>query len=182
MRQTILARRYAKALFALGKQEKKNDVYSAALKMVAALVNDKKTGVEDAIVNPLYPIDVRRQVIVELAKSIQADRILTNFFTLLINEQRANILPDIAQEFQILTDKAENISHGTVISAIELDAKLLNRVQSTLEKFTGNKVILETKVDTSIIGGIIAKVGDLVLDGSIQTQLIGLKESIKGRE
>ena len=124
MRQTILARRYAKALFALGKQEKKNDIYSAALKTVVALVNDKKTGVEDAIVNPLYPIDVRRQVIVELAKSIQADKILTNFFTLLINEQRADILPDIAQEFQILTDKAENISHGTVISAIELHSFL----------------------------------------------------------
>ena len=66
--------------------------------------------------------------------------------------------------------------------AIELDASLLAKIQATLEKITGNQVILETEVDSSIIGGVIAKVGDLVLDGSIKTQLNGLKESIKGRD
>ncbi|MDD3619846.1 MAG: ATP synthase F1 subunit delta, partial [Desulfobulbaceae bacterium] len=79
-------------------------------------------------------------------------------------------------------DHEQNISHGTLISAIELDSALQEKIQATLEKITGTKVILESQVDPSIIGGIIAKVGDLVVDGSIRTQLNGLKDSIKGRE
>jgi len=55
-------------------------------------------------------------------------------------------------------------------------------IRAALEKLTGKKVELSTSVDPSLIGGIIAKVGDLVLDGSIRTQLAGLKDSIKGRE
>ena len=55
-------------------------------------------------------------------------------------------------------------------------------MQATLEKLTGKKVELSASVDPTIIGGVIAKVGDLELDGSIRTQLAGLKDSIKGRE
>ena len=65
---------------------------------------------------------------------------------------------------------------------MELDDALRANVQKVLEKLTGKKVKLTTSVDPTIIGGIIAKVGDLVLDGSIRTQLAGLKDSIKGRE
>ncbi|MGW8161448.1 MAG: ATP synthase F1 subunit delta, partial [Desulfobulbales bacterium] len=90
--------------------------------------------------------------------------------------------PDIAHEMQVMVDSEQNISHGTVITAIKLESTLQEKIQATLEKITGNKVKLESQVDPSIIGGIIAKVGDLVVDGSIRTQLNGLKESIKGRD
>ena len=147
-----------------------------------ASLYDGENGVGDALNNPLYPLDVRQKVMVKIAESVQADAIMTGFLNLLIEKKRADILPDIANELQVMVDKDQNISHGSIISAIELDQTLLDKIQATLEKLTGNKVILETQVDPSIIGGIIAKVGDLVLDGSIKTQLNGLKESIKGRE
>ena len=119
---------------------------------------------------------------VKLGESVEADAIVTSFLNLLLEKKRAGILPDIAEALQAMVNKDQNISHGAIISAVELDSDLLAKIQATLEKLTGNKVILETQVDPSIIGGIIAKVGDLVLDGSIKTQLNGLKESIKGRE
>ncbi len=181
MRHTILARRYAKALFSLGKEQGKTSDYSEMLTAIASLY-DGENGVGDALNNPLYPLDVRQKVMVKIAESVQADAIMTGFLNLLIEKKRADILPDIANELQVMVDKDQNISHGSIISAIELDQTLLDKIQATLEKLTGNKVILETQVDPSIIGGIIAKVGDLVLDGSIKTQLNGLKESIKGRE
>jgi F-type H+-transporting ATPase subunit delta len=105
-----------------------------------------------------------------------------NFLNLLVRKKRAEILPEIAAAYQTMVDEAKNISHGNVISAIELSDTLKANVQTILEKLTGKKVELTTSVDSSIIGGIIAKVGDLVLDGSIKTQLAGLKDSIKGRE
>ncbi len=181
MKHTILARRYAKALFSLGKQENKTEEYSQALSAIAELFHDEATGVRDALSNPLYPLEVRQRVMSTIAQKIEADAMLSGFLGLVVDKNRAAIVPDIADELRIMTDKDRNISHGVVISAVALNKGLLAKTQATLEKLTGTRVILETKVDPSIIGGIIAKVGDLVLDGSIKTQLNGLKESIKGR-
>jgi len=181
VRQTILARRYAKALFSLGREQDKYEAYNQALSAIAALYEESPE-VGDALVNPLYPLEARQKIMTKIAELAQADKILTAFLSLLVEKHRAGILPDIAQVMQVMVDSEQGISHGSVVSAVELDAALLEKIQLTLEKITGNRVILETEVDSSIIGGIIAKVGDLVLDGSIKTQLNGLKESIKGRD
>ncbi|PID72550.1 MAG: F0F1 ATP synthase subunit delta [Desulfobulbus propionicus] len=182
MRNTILARRYAKALFSLGKEQGKIEEYSELLGGIAALYDESTGGLGAALTNPLYPLEARQKMMARIAEKAQADSIMTGFLNLLVEKKRADILPEIAEEVQIMVDMDQNISHGSVVSAVELDDALQAKIQATLEKITGNKVILQTEVDPTIIGGIIAKVGDLVLDGSIKTQLNGLKESIKGRD
>lgn len=181
MKQTILARRYAKALFAVGKEQDNYEGYNQALQALAGLYASRPE-VADALTNPLYPLDIREKVMAGVIKSMGVDKIMGNFLSLLIQKKRVAILPEIADEYQAMVDDEKNICHGNVISAIELSAELQATVQIKLEKLTGKKVKLTTSVDPSIIGGIIAKVGDLVLDGSIKTQLAGLKDSIKGRE
>ena len=181
MKQTILARRYAKALFSIGKEQGTYEAYNEALQAVAGLYKATPE-VADALTNPLYPMDVREKVMAGIVDSIGVDSVMGNFLKLLVEKQRAEILPEIAEEYKAMVDDEKNISHGSVISAVELSDELQAKVQTTLEKLTGKKVELTTSVDPSIIGGIIAKVGDLVLDGSIKAQLAGLKDSIKGRE
>lgn len=181
MKQIILARRYAKALFAVGKEDGKLDDYSGALQGLAGIYA-ADSGLADALTNPLYPLDVREKVMEGVVASIGVDKVMSNFLNLLVEKKRADVLPDIAEEFQIMVDEEKNVSHGTVVSAVELSKELQAKVQATLEKLTGKKVELSASVDASIIGGVIAKVGDLELDGSIRTQLAGLKDSIKGRE
>jgi len=181
VKQTILARRYAKALFSLGKDEGKFEEYNDTLSALAELYQQAPE-VRDGLTNPIYPLEARRKVMTAIADSAKADAMLTRFLGLLIDKKRADILPDIAFEMQAMVDKEKNISHGSVISAVELDDALKEKIQATLEKITGKKVLLETTVDPSILGGIIAKVGDIVLDGSIRTQLSGLKDTIKGSE
>ena len=180
MKQIILARRYAKALFAVGKEDGKFEEYSDALRGVAQLYID--TDLEDSLTNPLYPMDVREKVMEGVVASIGVDKVVANFLNLLVEKKRADVLPDIADEYQIMVDEEKNVSHGTVVSAVKLSKGLQSKVQKTLEKITGKKVELTASVDPSIIGGIIAKVGDLELNGSIKTQLASLKDSIKGRE
>ena len=180
MKETILARRYASALFSLGKENGENKKYSESLRAIAELY--KEDAILDALVNPLYPLEVRQNVMAKIAESAGGDSYLTRFLELLVEKKRAAILPDIAVEMQAMVDEEQNICHGAVISAIELDEGLKGKIQKKLEQLTGKTVMLETSVDPSIIGGIVAKVGDLVLDGSIKTQLHGLKEVIKGRE
>jgi F-type H+-transporting ATPase subunit delta len=181
VKQTILARRYAKALFAVGKENSKFETYNETLQGLSGLYATHPS-VIDALTNPLYPLEFKEKVMVGIVKSSGVDKIMGNFLNLLVEKKRAEILPEIAEEFQIMVDSEKNISHGMVISAVELSDTLQANVKATLEKLTGKKVELSTSVDPSLIGGIIAKVGDLVLDGSIRTQLAGLKDSIKGRE
>jgi F-type H+-transporting ATPase subunit delta len=180
VKQIILARRYAKALFAVGKEDGKFEEYSEALRGVAQLYTD--TDLADSLTNPLYPMDVREKVMEGVVASIGVDKVVANFLNLLVEKKRADVLPDIADEYQIMVDEEKNVSHGTVVSAVELSKELQAKVQETLEKITGKKVELTASVDPSIVGGIIAKVGDLELNGSIKTQLASLKDSIKGRE
>lgn len=181
MRQTILARRYAKALFSLGKESGKYENYAETLGAMADLYREN-VEVESALTNPLFPLEARRKVMTGIASSVKADEVLTRFLELLIDKKRANILPEIADEMLAMVNEAKGISYGMVISAVELSEELRAKVVEALEKLTGKKVTIETTVDPSIIGGIVAKVGDLVLDGSIRTQLTSLKESIKGSE
>lgn len=181
MKQTILAKRYAKAIFAVGQEQTKHDEYNETLQGLADLFSETPE-VVDALTNPLYPMDVKEQVMTGMVKSMNVDTIMGNFLNLLVQKKRAEILPEIAAYYKTMLDELNNVSHGNVISAVELNDELKTSVQTVLEKLTGKKVELTTEVDPSIIGGIIAKVGDLVLDGSIKTQLAGLKDSIKGRE
>lgn len=181
MKQTILARRYSKALFAVGKEQDAFEQYGEVLQGLKSLF-DSKPEVVDALTNPLYPMETKEKVMVALAESMGVDKIMSNFLNLLVQKKRAEILPEIAEEFQIMVNEEKNIVHGSVVSAVELNSDLQAKIQATLEKLTGKKVELSTSVDPTIIGGIIAKVGDLVLDGSIKAQLAGLNDSIKGRE
>jgi F-type H+-transporting ATPase subunit delta len=181
VKQTILARRYAKAIFSIGQEQATYDQYNEVFQGLAALYASHPE-VVDAVTNPLYPMDVKEKVMKGIVASMGVDTIVGNFLNLLVQKKRAELLPEIAEAFQSMVDGAKNISHGNVISAVELDDSLKANVQKVLEKLTGKKVKLTTSVDPAIIGGIIAKVGDLVFDGSIRTQLAGLKDSIKGRE
>ena len=181
MRQTILAKRYAKALFAVSQEEGTSEAYREALNILGDFL-EKYPESMDALTNLLYPMELREKVMAQLISALQAHQFMANFLNLVVQKKRADILPDIATEFQALVDADQNVSRGTIISAAKISGDLQAKVQSTMENITGKKVILATEIDPAIIGGIVAKVGDLVMDGSIKTQLAGLNESIKGSE
>ena len=180
MKQVILAKRYAKAIFSVAEEENKLEEYGSVINSFAALL-EKKPEVKDALTNPLYPIEAREKVMEGLVKAAKLEKPLANFMDLLVEKKRAGILSEIAETYQLMLDEKHNISHGEVITATKLTKALSDKIQTTLEKLTGKQIVLQANVDPSIIGGMIARVGDLELDGSIRTQLAGLKDSIKGR-
>ena len=181
MRQKILAKRYAKALFAVGLEEGKNENYRETLSVLGDFLRQYPEAM-DGLTNLLYPMELREKVMAQLISELQTDQYMANFLKLVVQKKRADILPEIATEFQALVDADQNISRGTLVTAAEISGDLQAKVQATLENITGKKVILTAEINPTIIGGIVAKVGDLVMDGSIKTQLAGLNESIKGSE
>jgi len=178
---TVLAKRYAKALFQVGKDEKSLEKFSKTLTEMAQLYADYPE-VADGLTNPIYPQEVREKVMEHLVGAMKASPMMANFLNLLVQKRRTDVLPDIAEVFQSMVDEENNVCQGVVVSASKVSAGLNKKIKTTLEKITGKQVVVTNEVDSTIIGGIIAKVGDLVLDGSIKSQLKGLEESIKGSE
>ena len=88
MKQTILARRYAKALFAVGKEEGNFEEYNEALQGVAGLYVSHPE-VADALTNPLYPLDIREKVMAGMIESMGVDKIMANFLNLLVEKKRS---------------------------------------------------------------------------------------------
>jgi F-type H+-transporting ATPase subunit delta len=118
----------------------------------------------------------------KMVEAMKVSELMANFFNLVAQKGRADVLPDIAETFQALVDDERNVCQGTVVTATKISAKLNDKIKATLEKITGKQVVVTNEIDPSIIGGIVARVGDLLLDGSIKTQLQDLKESIQGSE
>jgi len=181
VKSTVLAKRYAKALFAVAKEEGALDEYGQALHEMATLFASVPE-FKDALTNPVYPEDTRVKVMESVSAKMQVPPVAARFFKLLVEKKRAEALPEIAEVYQDLVDADRNLVRGVLSAASELPGDLTEKVKATLEKITGKQVVLDTRVDPALIGGIVAQVGDLVLDGSIRSQLAGLKESIKGSE
>jgi F-type H+-transporting ATPase subunit delta len=99
---------------------------------------------------------------------------------LLIDRKRIDQLAGIEKAYRQEVDQIRGITRGEVVSAEPLSEEQLGRVTEALSQISGKRVLVSTRVDPSLIGGLSAKVGDKVFDGTIRTQLSQLKESLKG--
>ncbi len=176
-----IARRYAKALLAIGKEDGQADVYKKELAGFAKLVGDNEE-LEQAISNPLYDAESRKKVMDAILKRVAPSKTMTSFLSLLFDKGRIQYLDDIYLFYEKLTDELANIIRADVVSAVELPDESVEKIKASLSKQTGKDVTIETVVDPSLIGGVVTKIGDLVLDGSVKAQLISLKESLQRGE
>ncbi len=172
-----LARRYAKALLSIGKEDGKFKDYGAELSSFAYLLQ-REPELQNAIVNPIYPRDDRKKVLDKILEMIQLNPIVNNFINLLFDKQRIDGILQVNEVYQQLVDQLENISRAKVTTATPLSEEMIGRIRQALEQITQGTVVLDVVDDPSIIGGIVAQVGDLVLDGSVRTQLQSLKETL----
>jgi F-type H+-transporting ATPase subunit delta len=103
---------------------------------------------------------------------------LINFLELLAEKHRVPVIYRIERQFDALGKKENKRLGVTVTSAVELDPEIAKRIGAEIEKQTGNKVELESRVDTDIIGGLVLQVGNMVLDASIRNRLDKLRKNI----
>jgi len=172
-----LARRYAKALLSIGKEDGKYRDYGVELSSFAYLL-ERESELQNAIVNPMYPRDDRKKVLDKILEMIQLNPIVNNFINLLFDKQRIDGVLQINEVYQQMVDQLENISRAKVTTATPLSEEMIGRIRQALEQITKGTVVLDVADDPAIIGGIVAQVGDLVLDGSVRTQLQSLKETL----
>jgi len=176
MKNLAIARRYAKALLLIGQQDDQTERYRTELQSVAALVAGDRR-LEQAITNPLYDSAARKRVLQSLIERMALSRAVESFLVLLFEKGRIGFLGAINDFYQKLADELKGVA-----SAADLSAEAVERIREVLSKRTGKDVVLEIKQDHSLIGGLVTQIGDLVLDGSIRTQLFNMRESLKRGE
>jgi F-type H+-transporting ATPase subunit delta len=165
-----IARRYAKALFGLGVSDGAFERYGQELDDLSRSYEgsaELRLTLENPVIKPSEKQTILRALLPRIAPSQPVQR----FALLLLDRGRITLLKLIARAYRELADARAGQVRATVTAAAPMGEGELDRVRRALEKRTGRKVIIEAAVDPSLIGGVVARVGDLVLDGSVRTQL-----------
>jgi F-type H+-transporting ATPase subunit delta len=181
MKNLAIARRYAKALMLIGQQDGQTETYRSELQSVAATLAGNSQ-LEQAITNPLYDSSVRQRVLQALIDKMNLSQVLGAFLALLFEKGRFGFLGHINDFYQKMADELRGVARATVVSASALSADTVERIRHALCSRTGKDVVLDFQQDPGLIGGIVTKIGDLVLDGSVRTQLLSMRESLKRGE
>ena len=181
MKNLSIARCYAKALLLIGKEDGQAESYREELNNVAGLVAGEKE-LEQAITNPLYDAAGRRKVLHAVIDQLYLSDTMKAFLLLVFDKGRIGFLGNINEFYKKLADELKGIARASLVSATELSSEAIDKIRSTMSKMTGKDVILDIEQDSSLIGGVVSRIGDLVLDGSIRTQLLNMRESLKRGE
>ena len=181
MKNLAIARRYARALLLIGKEDGNAETYREELEGVANLISGSDE-LEQAISNPLYDAAGRKKVLETLIAKIDVSAVMRSFLLLLFDKGRIGFVASISDFYQKLADELKGVARASLVSATELSSEAVEKIRATLSQKTGKDIILDVEQDPGLIGGIVTRMGDLVLDGSIKTQLLNMRESLKRGE
>lgn len=177
MSYDAIARRWARAIFELGRETNAVARITADVSAFAELYagHAELAAVLD---NPLVPDASREAVVVEIAGKLNLSDGAKNALRLLAQKRRFGALPLIARQLARLSDEEQNIVRAEVTTAGPVGDDYLAKLRAEIEKATGKKVQLTHKVDKSLIGGVVTRIGDRVIDGSVKTRLHSFRETL----
>jgi F-type H+-transporting ATPase subunit delta len=181
VKNLAIARRYAKALLLIGKEDGQAEKYREELDGLVGLLEREKE-LEQAISNPLYNADGRKKVLRTVIDKLGLTATMTSFLLLLFDKGRIGFLGNISEFYAKFADELKGVARASLLSATELSDETVEKIRTSLSKRTGKDIVLDVEQDPSLIGGIVTRIGDLVLDGSIKTQLFNMRESLKRGE
>ena len=176
MARRIYAKRYAQAVFNIAVEREELDRWQSDLRKMASLGED--AAFVAFLESPKLHFDDKARLLSERLGDINP--LALNLAYLLVARGRLAMVGDIADEYQRLLDSYRGIEQAEVTTAIPLDDEDKIRLAEHLGAVVGKKVVLKPEVDSSLIGGIIARIGGKLLDGSTRSRLRALKKELSG--
>jgi F-type H+-transporting ATPase subunit delta len=177
-----LARPYAQALFDIARQAGNLDQWSTALNALAQVMQDEAG--QRYLASPGRTDQERVEFLTAIATGATAeDGLLTsqraqNFLRLVAENDRLNVLAEIAARFDVLKAEAERTIEVSIVAASEIDDDLARRIAESLEKRLGRSVELKISVDPDLVGGAVIRAEDQVIDGSVRSRLQSLSQAL----
>ncbi len=172
-----LARRYAKAIFDIGTQQGDITKLGQDIRSLAKAMNESAE-LGTALTNPAIRRSDRRKVIDGLLQVIGVQTASRNLVYILLDGERMGTLPSISRALDEMIEAKAGRVNAEVVSAKPLDPSQLSQINAVLEKLSGKKVSVTTRQDPELLGGVVAKIGDTVYDGSLRSQLRSLRDEL----
>ncbi len=177
MRTTAVARRFARALLEVGRESGVHEQYGKELRTVVAVFAGAPE-LYKVLLNPMYKVEERSSLVAKVAESIKASEHVSRFLTILVETRKIKLLDEIAAAYSVLEDEASGRLRVVVESPAELDSALIDAVKEKLHASTGKEVLVSTRTNPELLGGLVIRMENTILDGSLRTQLENMKEII----
>ena len=172
----LAAKRYAIAAFELARDKNGAHEWIQALDRMVEFMT--RPDVSQVLQNTRAGQDVKQQLLEAGLNDLPP--LPLNLARLLVRKNRTALVADIATELKQLLEEDQGVLHAKAITAVPLNNLELDGLARKLEQQTGKRVVLETAVDPSILGGIVIQVGDKLLDASSRARLEALRETLAG--
>ena len=176
MTLSSVATRYANALAdvvtASGSPVRPRDAVAELRAFAAAF--EASTELQNALATPSVPAGRKRAVVGRIAEILKLSRISRNFLYVLIDHRRIAALPGIIDSFELIVDERLGFARAEVSATREMSAPQRAALTSELERLTGRRIRMRFTVDERLIGGVVARIGSTVYDGSVRGQLASL--------
>lgn len=171
--------RYASALFELAREEKATEQVGQQLATVQSAIDQSKD-LARLVRSPAFSAADQVAALAAVGQQIGISGTTLNFLKLVAKNRRLAALPDMTRAYATLLSQSKGEIAGEVTSAAPLSAQQLSDLKAALKSALGRDVALSTRVDDSILGGLIVKVGSRMMDNSLKTKLQSLKIAMKG--
>ena len=175
MSQGVIARRYAKALINLA--EKDLEITGNSLAAIADVYSNS-TELSEVLSDTKVSSQIKQDVLKNILKKIKVSKLVDTFIRYLLAKRRIVLLPNIERAFNLLLqEKLGRIEAGITV-AQEIPEVTINKLEKAISRYSGKEVTVNITIDPAIIGGIVTRIGSVVIDGSIHTQLNHIRQSI----
>ncbi|MFK8137403.1 MAG: F0F1 ATP synthase subunit delta [Bdellovibrionales bacterium] len=176
MKYSLLAERYAKALFETAKEDGASDQVFEEISILQEAIMDDE--LQAYFNSPMTQLKDRKEIIKRLNDAAKTSETTQNFLNVLADNKRLNIFEELVKKYRTILDEANGVVRGSLTSAVDLQMEERSNIEGQISKLLNKKIVLEYEVDKSILGGIVAKVGDYTIDNSVNNQLKKIKESL----
>jgi F-type H+-transporting ATPase subunit delta len=178
LREPTIARNYAEALFDSGEKSGDVEQYADLLEAIAGVIRTDDQ-VRAVLESPRVP-KTEKQQLLGRALAGKAPEPFVRFLSAVIKRGRQGMIDGIAREFLSLVDVKMNRVHASVVVAREPDTKLQKEIANQLSEVVGRTVIPHFREEPSILGGVIVRIGDRVMDGSLRRKMLLLRRKMLG--
>jgi len=175
--QGVIARRYAKALINMA--EEKNDLENTGLNFSnLSKVFKDSFELREVFADTKIPSNVKQELLKEVLDKLKAPELIDTFSRFILFKRRISLLPDIEREFNYLLQEKLGRIEAKVTVPYELQKEDVVKLEKTISKYSGKKASVSINIDPTIIGGIVTRIGSVVIDGSLNTQLNQIRQTI----
>ncbi|MBI5232755.1 MAG: ATP synthase F1 subunit delta [Deltaproteobacteria bacterium] len=177
MKKRAAAKRYAKALLDLAKEEQTIERVANELGAFISAAKERPELMR-FLSNRMYPVETRGILLEEVAKGLGVLKITERFLSLLLNTENIGIIEGVSKIYLGMVDELSGRLNATVITAGDADETVLGEIKNKLSQLTGMTVILSHEKNPELIGGVMLKIGNTLVDATLKGQLVRLKEKL----